>query len=90
MQYDEALKEIVRIMSKYTDRRRTVTRVEPTMRIMDDLGVYSLNFVEMILECEEQFHISISDDELGRIGTIGDCVDAVVAAQANAAARTAH
>ncbi|MBE6136875.1 MAG: acyl carrier protein [Erysipelotrichaceae bacterium] len=43
--------------------------------LKDDLGVDSLDSVEIILELESQFNVKISDDELAELKTIGDIVN---------------
>ncbi len=39
-------------------------RVEDHMDLIDDLGFDSINMLQLIIELEEQFDISISDDDL--------------------------
>ena len=41
---------------------------------VDDLGVESLDFVELILALEEEFDLVISDDDAEKIRTVGDVV----------------
>ena len=40
----------------------------------NDLGADSLDTVELIMEFEKEFGISIPDDQAGEIGTVGDAV----------------
>ena len=40
----------------------------------DDLGADSLDTVELIMEFEKEFGISIPDDQAEKIGTVGDAV----------------
>ncbi|MCD8165765.1 MAG: acyl carrier protein, partial [Bacteroides sp.] len=42
--------------------------------ITNDLGADSLDTVELIMEFEKEFGISISDDQAEKIGTVGDAV----------------
>lgn len=46
----------------------------------DDLGADSLDAVELIMEVEQEFNISISDDEVERIKTIHDGVICIMKA----------
>ena len=39
-----------------------------------DLGADSLDTVEMIMEFEKEFGISIPDDKAEKIGTVGDAI----------------
>lgn len=40
----------------------------------NDLGADSLDTVELIMEFEKEFGISIPDDQAEKIGTVGDAV----------------
>ena len=40
----------------------------------NDLGADSLDTVELIMEFEKEFGISIPDDQVEKIGTVGDAV----------------
>ncbi len=41
----------------------------------DDLEADSLDIVELMMALEDEFKIEISDDEAGKIATIGDVVE---------------
>ena len=41
---------------------------------LDDLGADSLDTVELIMEFEKEFGISIPDDKAEKIGTVGDAI----------------
>ena len=41
----------------------------------NDLGADSLDTVELIMEFEKEFNISIPDDQAENIGTVGDAVN---------------
>ena len=49
-------------------------KVEPAARFIQDLGCDSLNVVELVMECEDQFGIAISDAEGEKIKTVQDLV----------------
>ncbi len=40
----------------------------------NDLGADSLDTVELIMEFEKEFHISIPDDQAEKIATVGDAI----------------
>jgi acyl carrier protein len=40
----------------------------------DDLGVDSLDVIELVMELEEQFDVSIPDDQAERIQTVRDAI----------------
>ena len=47
-------------------------RIEPESHIMNDLGGDSLQSLEVIMELEEEFDITIPDDALDKIEKVSD------------------
>ena len=45
----------------------------------NDLGADSLDTVELIMEFEKEFHISIPDDQAEKISTVGQAIDYIEA-----------
>ncbi|WP_026999440.1 acyl carrier protein [Eisenibacter elegans] len=48
--------------------------VTPEASFTNDLGADSLDTVELIMEFEKEFEISIPDDHAEKIGTVGDAI----------------
>ena len=48
--------------------------VTPNARFIDDLGADSLDTVELIMEFEKEFNISIPDEQAETITTVGQAV----------------
>lgn len=46
----------------------------------NDLGADSLDTVELIMEFEKEFGVSIPDDEAEKIATVGDAIEHIEAA----------
>lgn len=46
----------------------------PEMRMMEDLGADSFDIPMLIDAVEEEFHVTITDQELLKIRTIGDII----------------
>lgn len=46
--------------------------IVPTANLRDDLGIDSLDAVELIMELEDTFEISIDDEEAQKFTTIAD------------------
>jgi acyl carrier protein len=42
---------------------------------IEDLGADSLDIVELIMELEEDFEITVPDDQAEKIKTVGDTID---------------
>lgn len=50
------------------------SEVTPEASFTNDLGADSLDTVELIMEFEKQFGISIPDDQAEKIGTVADAI----------------
>lgn len=48
--------------------------VTPEANFTNDLGAYSLDTVELIMEFEKEFNIAIPDDQAEGIATVGDAI----------------
>lgn len=42
---------------------------------VDDLKADSLDVVELVMEFEDEFEVTIPDDDYEKIGTVGDAID---------------
>lgn len=51
--------------------------VTPEASFTNDLGADSLDTVELIMEFEKEFNISIPDDQAEKISTVGDAISYV-------------
>ena len=56
--------------------------VTPEATFQQDLGAASLDTVELIMEFEKEFGISIPDDQSEKIQTVGDAIKFIEDAQA--------
>jgi acyl carrier protein len=50
------------------------TEVTPEASFTNDLGADSLDTVELIMEFEKEFGVTIPDDEAEKISTVGDAI----------------
>ena len=50
------------------------TEVKPEATFAQDLGVDSLDTVELIMEFEKEFGLQIPDDQAEKIATVGDAI----------------
>ena len=51
--------------------------IEPTSKLIEDLGADDLDLAEIIMLVEEEFEIVISDEEVGLVKTVQDIVDLI-------------
>src|SRR5262245_21561797 len=49
-------------------------RITPSSSSAEDVGADSLDIVELIMELEEEFAVTIPDDEAERIKTVADAI----------------
>ncbi len=77
-------------MSEVADKVKTIivdklgveeSEVTPTASFTNDLGADSLDTVELIMEFEKEFGISIPDEEVEKISTVGDAIEHIEALQ---------
>jgi acyl carrier protein len=50
------------------------SKVTPEASFVEDLGADSIDIVELIMALEEEFGITISDEDAQKIRTVGDAV----------------
>ena len=50
------------------------SEVKPEATFTNDLGADSLDTVELIMELEKEFNITIPDDQAEKIATVGDAI----------------
>lgn len=53
------------------------SEVKPEATFTNDLGADSLDTVELIMELEKEFNITIPDDQAEKIQTVGDAISYV-------------
>ena len=50
-------------------------KVVESARMVDDLGADSANLMMLIMDLETEFNLTVEDEVLGSIKTVGDIVD---------------
>ena len=51
------------------------SKVTEDARMIEDLGADSANLMMLIMDLETEFNMTVEDDALGTIKTVGDIVD---------------
>ena len=54
---------------------KSVDEIKDEASFIEDLGADSLDIVDMIMKLEEEFGISIPDEDLDKIRTVKDAID---------------
>jgi len=70
------------VLAKVRDHLSTELEVPPdqiaeSTRFRDDLDADSLDLYELVMELEDTYRISVSEEEAARIETVGQAVDFV-------------
>jgi acyl carrier protein len=64
-----ALEEIVR---RFAPRDRAGMPLAPDTRLVDDFGIDSPRMIDIVLEVEDRFGITVEDDAISRVRTFGE------------------
>ena len=75
MERDEVYQTVVDIINKSLLSAR---KINPSDRLVEDLGLDSIGFVELGTDLEEKYMIDISDEVLESLKTVEMVVDAVI------------
>lgn len=67
---EERVKEI--ISENLGVNKETITR---ETSFIEDIGADSLDIVELVMELEEEFEITIPDEQAEKIKTVGEAID---------------
>ena len=57
----------------------TAEKISPETSFVNDLGADSLDTVELVMEFEDEFEISIPDEDAEKIQTVGSAIDYIKA-----------
>ena len=71
------------VMAKVREHLAAELEVEPAeitaeTRFKDDLDADSLDLYELVMELEDSYGITVSEEDASRIETVGDAVDFVL------------
>ena len=70
---EEILAKVVQIVSDQMGVDKTEITAETSF--VDDLNADSLDTVELVMELEDEFDMSIPDEEAEKIKTVGDAIE---------------
>lgn len=68
------------IVKKYILEQLPISeeRVVESAAMVDDLGADSANLMMLVMDLEAEFNMTVEDDAIGSIRTVGDIVDYIV------------
>jgi len=70
---DEVEEKVINIVCSQLGTSRD--KVAADTSFINDLGADSLDTVELVMEFEDEFEISIPDEDAEKIQTVGDAID---------------
>ena len=53
---------------------KKIDQITPASRLVEDLGADSLDVVELIMAFEDEFGVSLPDEDVAKMKTVGDVV----------------
>jgi acyl carrier protein len=77
-----SLTALVRTVAKLPES----AKLEPESRLVEDLGIDSLDLVGVFVKIQDEYDVEDDDDEMMQLRTIGDLAAFVVRRQESAAA----
>ena len=64
-----------KIIELITDKlNKKIDQITPASRLVEDLGADSLDVVELIMAFEDEFGVSLPDEDIAKMKTVGDVV----------------
>ena len=57
------------------------SEIKPESRLIEDLRADSANIMVMIMDLEDQFGITVEDDQIMKLKTVGDVADYIAKAK---------
>mgnify|MGYP001294672686 CR=1 FL=1 len=70
---DEIGQKVVKIVSEQLDVEKEKVKYETSF--INDLAADSLDIVELVMELEEEFDMSIPDEDAEKIRTVGEAIE---------------
>ena len=68
--------KIVKLIAEKLGKK--VEDIKPASRLVEDLGADSLDVVEMIITLEDEFGITLPDDQVANMKTVADITTYIV------------
>lgn len=65
-------KKIISLIAEKLNKKEENIKLES--RLVEDLGADSLDVVELIMSFEDEFNISLPDEDVAKLKTIGDII----------------
>lgn len=74
MDRNEISRQVIASMEPFVKNKAALENAGDDTSLADDLQFNSLRLIDVTMALEDEFNITISDDDLEKISTIGDVV----------------
>jgi acyl carrier protein len=71
--------ELKKIVCRFAPRSGPAPVLRPETRLVDDVGIDSPRMVDIVLDIEDRFGITVEDEQIQKVKTFGDLVALVQA-----------
>lgn len=75
MNKEEIIEKCKVILKKYASDKSKVDSIKETDEVAETLGLDSLDLVEVVMELEEEFNISIAEENIAKIKTFQNMIE---------------
>ena len=67
--------KLIQLIYRNRNLRVNEQRLTPSTTFLEDVGMDSLDLVELVMELEETFRVPIPEEDQEKIKTVGDAID---------------
>jgi acyl carrier protein len=64
--------DLRKVLGKYSKNKAALEKATPETALRRDLGIMSANLVDVVIELEDAYGITIADEEIARLTTLGE------------------
>jgi acyl carrier protein len=76
-QLENTLATVEAIIKRFVPKRKTQTVITRETRLAEDLEIDSPRMIDIVLEVEDQFQISLEEVDAQKTATVGDLLDLI-------------
>ena len=77
MERDEILQKLEPIIKTYITQPDVVADITDESHLLRDLKINSAHLIDIVLDVEAAFNISITDEEVEKMDTVGNAVELI-------------
>lgn len=71
------IQRLTEIVTPYAKNREALQHITPATTFLHDLKINSANLVDVVLDVEEAFDITIENEDMDKMLTVGSAIDIV-------------